>query len=383
MQMSSKLINILACPECRSSLKNERRNDSDILKCKGCRKEYPFINVIYITDKCRPNKCNRECLQVCRSGKLEYFPWTKISKRIRILQCNACGACLNACPYCAIEVHKAPSFINNHSCNNNMKTAGSNQVGLVPELLRKPESMFMCGHVASTYDYVSSKIEEIDPEFVIDIGCGHNLFAAKYGIKRNYYTLDGRIDYHAYRKVDLLADGEKLPLADNCVPMVISNFVLEHVHDPKRYLSEIMRVLEKEGILIISTPTQYWHFINLFSFYAAFEYFKKILESPIEFFKNPWRHFIINRAHEKEHCWGDFKADKTIFDEISNWNVRNWRALYMAERFEVISEKVTGNLFSGHHLRLCGNIYNPKKFGAHVTFLLKKRMETNGVRAAL
>lgn len=368
----STLIDILACPECHGSLKNKVLGNSEILKCEGCCKEYPFINVVYITDKCHPYKCKKECLSVCKSGKIQYFPWTKTTKRIRILTCNGCRECVNVCSLNAIVVNKTPSFISVSELYNKPRTAVVIQSEPLPELLRKPEDMFMCGHVGATYDYINLKIKEIDPDFVVDDGCGHNLFAAKYGAERAFYTLDGHIDHHAYRKIDLLADGEKLPFTNDSVPMFLSNFVLEHVKNPSIYLNEIKRVLKKDGVLIISTPTQYWHFINIFSLYSIFEYLIKISKNPIHFLKNPWRYFILNKAHEKEHCLDDSKKEKTVLDEICNWRINNWRTLYETEGFNIISKKVTGNLFSGHHLKLCGKIYDPKRIGAHVTFVLNK-----------
>lgn len=366
------LIDILVCPECRSRLKSKVSVGNEIFKCEGCSREYPFINVVYITNKCRPHKCKKECISVCKSGKIEYFPWTKISKRVRILACDSCGECVNVCPFDAIVVHKTPSFLELSEFDNKSRTNSITHSELLPKLLRKPEDIFMCGHVAATYDYVHLKIKEINPDFVVDNGCGHNLFAAKYGLKRPFYTLDGRIDHHAYCKIDLLANGEKIPLVDNSVPMFISNFVIEHVKNPRIYLNEIKRALKKDGTLIISTPIQYWHFINLFSLYAAFEYFIKILKSPVNFIKNPWRHFILNRAHEKEHCIDNSKKERTVLDEMDNWRIDKWRALYEAEGFKILSEKITGNIFSGHHLRWLGVVWQPKKVGAHVTFVLKK-----------
>ena len=229
----------------------------------------------------------------------------------------------------------------------------------------------MCGHVAATYDYVNSKIEEIKPDFVVDDGCGHNLFAAKYGDNKEIFTLDAYVDCHSYKKINLLANGEKLPLSDNSVPMFISNFVLEHVKNPGAYLSEIRRALKKEGTLIISTPTQYWHFINLFSLYAAFEYLMKLLKDPLGFLRNPWQHFILNKAHEKEHCLDNSKENITMLDEINNWKANKWRTLYEEEGFKVISEKITGNMFSAHHLGWLGKLWQPKRTGAHVTFMLR------------
>jgi 2-polyprenyl-3-methyl-5-hydroxy-6-metoxy-1,4-benzoquinol methylase len=50
---------------------------------------------------------------------------------------------------------------------------------------------------------------------------------------------------------------EALPLADNSVSSVVSLDVLEHVAEPKSYLSEINRVTEPGGCVALSTPNRY------------------------------------------------------------------------------------------------------------------------------
>jgi SAM-dependent methyltransferase len=53
--------------------------------------------------------------------------------------------------------------------------------------------------------------------------------------------------------------GERLPLADASVDLVLSMQVLEHVQEPERVLREIDRVLRPGGVLYLSAP-------NYFSF---------------------------------------------------------------------------------------------------------------------
>ena len=43
---------------------------------------------------------------------------------------------------------------------------------------------------------------------------------------------------------------ETIPLSDNCVDIIYSNAVLEHVHDPKRLLEECQRILRVSGIMM-------------------------------------------------------------------------------------------------------------------------------------
>ena len=52
-----------------------------------------------------------------------------------------------------------------------------------------------------------------------------------------------------------LADA--LPLADDSVSCVVSLYVIEHVVDPRTYLSEISRVTKSGGYVALATPNRY------------------------------------------------------------------------------------------------------------------------------
>ncbi len=73
-----------------------------------------------------------------------------------------------------------------------------------------------------------------------------------------------------------------LPFPDACFDAVTSLYLLEHVTDVERALSEMMRVLRKGGLLLIKSP-------NLFSPYTSF----------IEFFS------ILMAFRRRSSLWGD------------------------------------------------------------------------------
>jgi SAM-dependent methyltransferase len=52
------------------------------------------------------------------------------------------------------------------------------------------------------------------------------------------------------QKMDILA----LPFADDSLDFILANHVLEHVHDDRRALDEIFRVLRPGGMAILQTP---------------------------------------------------------------------------------------------------------------------------------
>jgi ubiquinone/menaquinone biosynthesis C-methylase UbiE len=51
-----------------------------------------------------------------------------------------------------------------------------------------------------------------------------------------------------------VGDGQKIPLGDASVDLVVSFETIEHVKDYKTFLSELHRVLKPGGVLVISTP---------------------------------------------------------------------------------------------------------------------------------
>lgn len=62
---------------------------------------------------------------------------------------------------------------------------------------------------------------------------------------------------HAHRKYGIdarVGDATAIPLPDNSVDVVISFETIEHIDDPTRFVDECARVLNSDGIAIISTP---------------------------------------------------------------------------------------------------------------------------------
>ncbi|HSW88401.1 MAG TPA: class I SAM-dependent methyltransferase [Candidatus Saccharimonadales bacterium] len=113
-----------------------------------------------------------------------------------------------------------------------------------------------------------TKLEKT-PREILDIGCGTGHLANE--IKKIYpnANITGidiskkaiAIGKKAYKQITLLqGDAEKnLPFASACFDLVISGEHIEHLQDPDTYLSEINRILKKDGILLLTTPNLgYW-----------------------------------------------------------------------------------------------------------------------------
>ena len=98
---------------------------------------------------------------------------------------------------------------------------------------------------------------------VVDVACGTG-FGAKVLLQGGAAAVLG-IDMSlealaearrvAHERWDVCqADAVRLPLPDHAVSVVTSFETIEHLHQPERFVSELRRVLEPEGVLLLSTP---------------------------------------------------------------------------------------------------------------------------------
>jgi len=62
------------------------------------------------------------------------------------------------------------------------------------------------------------------------------------------------IDFYPFDNVDIVSDISDLPFNNNSVDVVINEFVLEHVKNPKKIVKEIYRVLKPNGLLYLAVP---------------------------------------------------------------------------------------------------------------------------------
>lgn len=102
---------------------------------------------------------------------------------------------------------------------------------------------------------------------MLDFGCGHGRFAVAIfgsqglitaGCDLSHLQLSVARDGGAYKAV-ALADGHRLPYPASAFATVFSNSVLEHIPDPSHVLSELARVLQAGGQLIITIPSDRFH----------------------------------------------------------------------------------------------------------------------------
>jgi SAM-dependent methyltransferase len=122
-------------------------------------------------------------------------------------------------------------------------------------------------------DYLRGAMMAPDaPTLMVDLGCGKGAsagFAKRYKPDIRWVGVDIMQSDYATQVPNeqvLLYDGVNLPFADNSVPLIYSNQVMEHVRHPEPLLREIKRVLRPGGVFIGSTsqlePYHSWSLWN-------------------------------------------------------------------------------------------------------------------------
>jgi len=118
---------------------------------------------------------------------------------------------------------------------------------------------------------ILSLLEEIassgEYQRLCDIGCGNGEFTLKVADvlgAKEIYGLEKEIPKNVHKKGVWLfqcdVENEKIPLSDNFFDIVLAVEVVEHLKWPDNLLSEVRRILKKDGLFLVSTPNMLWWF---------------------------------------------------------------------------------------------------------------------------
>ena len=109
------------------------------------------------------------------------------------------------------------------------------------------------------------------------------------------------LDLGDYKNVDVIADLKNIPFRDSSVYLVASNSVLEHIYDYKSVISEIHRILVKDGFLYLCVPSvcRQHHSIDYHRWTAAG--LKKLIDDKFNFVETGVTrgipHFLVMYIH--------------------------------------------------------------------------------------
>lgn len=122
--------------------------------------------------------------------------------------------------------------------------------------------------------YNIHKIPNINTaKHILDIGCGSGAtlnYIKIFNRETMLYSVDLEQNYFLSEDINFSfcdIDKDKLPFDDNSMDIVISTFLLEHLHNPQKLFKEAYRVLNPEGYFYCVTEyytslflPDYWNF---------------------------------------------------------------------------------------------------------------------------
>jgi 2-polyprenyl-6-hydroxyphenyl methylase/3-demethylubiquinone-9 3-methyltransferase len=104
---------------------------------------------------------------------------------------------------------------------------------------------------------------DINGKRFLEVGCGLGFFsqkAAELGAKVTGVDVGARLVKKNRKKIPkgrfLVASASDLPFSDNSFDVVLCTEVIEHVEDQGRAVKELVRVLKKGGVLVVTTPNR-------------------------------------------------------------------------------------------------------------------------------
>ena len=118
---------------------------------------------------------------------------------------------------------------------------------------------------------------------------------------------------------------EKIDYDDETFDVVYCSHVLEHVNDEIQSLSEMKRVLKKDGVLIIGMPTSNMAWVNFYTdfFFTTHHRLFNVMFQFVPLIKTgktPLINLLIPQSHS------DHRA-KTIFFDLIHYKVNNWKSI--------------------------------------------------------
>ncbi len=111
-------------------------------------------------------------------------------------------------------------------------------------------------------DVVVQAAREVEPQRVLEVGCGTGVFAVRLAtdLQADVVALDSSprlVELTRARGIETReGDVQRLPFNDDEFDCVVANWMLYHVPDLDRGLSEIARVLSPDGRLVATTNSR-------------------------------------------------------------------------------------------------------------------------------
>lgn len=105
------------------------------------------------------------------------------------------------------------------------------------------------------YDFIQQAAKQYSGDIVLDFGCGNKPYEKLFSCT-TYIGCDVHVSGHPDndKKADVYYEGHNLPFEAEYFDTVLSTQVLEHVEEFDEIFRELVRILKREGFLIITIP---------------------------------------------------------------------------------------------------------------------------------
>lgn len=232
-----------------------------------------------------------------------------------------------------------------------MERSKLEEIKLHKKLAKGYESKREKNKLSSYYNkvWLKTMLDVIDrkPKNILDYGCGTCLFYQ--GIKKRFNNSDYtgvdisqdmlNIAKKRYGKIRLICgDCENLPIKKESFDFVIGRGILHHLPNPKKGVSEIQRVLKKDGYAVICDTTKNPIFAILRNISKKTGHFSKTHKS----FKKTELHNLFkanNLKIVKRIPWG-FLAYPFAFPDIIEFKFMPYIIFKMLVKIDLILSKI-------------------------------------------
>lgn len=202
--------------------------------------------------------------------------------------------------------------------------------------------------------------------FTLDIGCGENPYIFHEHLN-NYVGMD--IDISILKKLSenlhdvslICSSGSHAPFKDHAFDLIICTEVLEHLKNPEEMISEMNRVLTKEGKAIVSIPSlSLPQIVTLWIAYKT----KRISEKP---YQSP--HHV--REYARFEVTPHFEKTSDLFklfrrNELEIQDVVTVQSLYA-------KPKIIYNIFLSKIERVFKRFFSKRLIGHYTVFRAEKK----------
>jgi ubiquinone/menaquinone biosynthesis C-methylase UbiE len=148
---------------------------------------------------------------------------------------------------------------------------------------------------------------------ILDLGCGAGqVFAKIFSQKCMNIGLDlSKSDLRQAKRIAaydglVIGDARALPFREGFFKMVFSNSVIEHIPNVDKVLQEIFRILEREGVLIFTVPSE--QFGDFLFFYVLFK--KLFLKKTAQWYRKK-RNALLNHYNCFDAVTWRLKIERT------------------------------------------------------------------------